>query len=259
MDLIFMMTDGLRPDAITEETTPNLMRFMAQGASTRQAQSVMPSITLPCHTSIFHSVPPTRHGISSNDWHAMARPVPGLIEQLNAGEKNSGFIYNWEQLRDLNRPGNLHSSFFKDVSDQLDGDEIIAEKAIEHIGLDEVDFLFVYWGTVDTAGHAYGWMSEGYLQQATFVDGLVGQVIEVVNDNTTVIIQSDHGGHDRSHGTEMPEDMTIPWMIAGPNVRKNYQIQGEVSLLDTAPTIAHIMGAKPARDWEGQIIHEVFE
>src|SRR2546425_7094759 len=30
---------------------------------------------------------------------------------------------------------------------------------------------------------------------------------------------SDHGGHGRSHGTEVGEDMRIPWVIAGPGVR----------------------------------------
>ena len=215
MQLIFMMTDGLRPDAITEETTPNLIQFMARGSYTRKAQSVMPSITLPCHTSIFHSVPPSRHGIQENVWHSMARPVPGLIEQLRVADKRCGFVYNWEQLRDLNRPGNLHHSFFSDTSYNLDGDKIICDKAIEQIKLNELDFMFVYWGTVDTAGHASGWMSDEYLKQATLVDSMIGNVLAELPDDTTVIIQSDHGGHERSHGTDMPEDMNIPWMIAG--------------------------------------------
>ena len=29
------------------------------------------------------------------------------------------------------------------------------------------------------------------------------------------VIGTDHGGHDRHHGTEMAEDMTIPWIISG--------------------------------------------
>ena len=32
-----------------------------------------------------------------------------------------------------------------------------------------------------------------------------------------VILTADHGGHDRIHGTELPEDMTIPVLMQGPD------------------------------------------
>src|SRR5690606_3322911 len=85
--VVFMMTDGLRPDAINQDNTPNLMNFKARGSSTFTASSIMPSVTLPCHTSIFHSVPSTRHGILDNEWKTMVRPVTGLVEQIFSNKK----------------------------------------------------------------------------------------------------------------------------------------------------------------------------
>ncbi len=111
---------------------------------------------------------------------------------------------------------------------------------------------------VDTAGHVYGWMSDGYLQQVADTDRLVGQLLDAVLPDSTVIIHADHGGHDRNHGTDAPEDMTIPWMIGGAGVRAGYQIERAVSLLDTAPTIAHILGITPPAAWEGSAVTEVF-
>jgi 4-hydroxy-3-polyprenylbenzoate decarboxylase len=35
-------------------------------------------------------------------------------------------------------------------------------------------------------------------------------------NNTCIIITSDHGGHDTTHGYNIPEDMIIPWIISGP-------------------------------------------
>ena len=104
------MLDGLRPEAISEANTPNLTQFMMSGAYTLRAQSVIPSITLPCHTSIFHSVPPSRHGITDNTWQPMPQPVTGLVEHLKASDKKSGFIYNWDILRDVCRPDQLFFS-----------------------------------------------------------------------------------------------------------------------------------------------------
>src|SRR5215510_7057378 len=163
--VIFIMLDGVRPDAITTANCPTLNSLRERGASTFQARSVMPSITLPCHTSIFHSVPPTRHGITSNDWRPMARPLPGLFDVASAAGKRCAFFYNWEELRDLGRPGSLEMSYFRDTDRQPDGDQIIAEEAVRYLAAAQPDFAFVYLGTVDSAGHHYGWMSEGYLAQ----------------------------------------------------------------------------------------------
>lgn len=258
-NVVFIMTDGLRPDAINQNNAPNLTELMVRGAYTLNARSIMPSSTLPCHTSIFHSVPSTRHGILVNEWKTMVRPVTGLVEQIAANNKRAGFIYNWERLRDLSRPEQSYFSFYINNSHELDGDDIITETAMRWIPKAVCDFWFVYFGTIDTAGHMFGWMEDGYIKQVSYVDRLIGKVLSVIDEDTTVILHSDHGGHDRTHGTESPEDMTIPYMIAGPDVKQNYEIQSEVTLLDTTPTIAHILDIPQHAHWEGHIINEAFD
>ena len=76
--VILIMIDGTRPDALDTARCPTLRGLMQRGASTMQAHSVMPSITLPCHMSIFHSVPPTRHGITArpNRRHVIGNESP---------------------------------------------------------------------------------------------------------------------------------------------------------------------------------------
>jgi arylsulfatase A-like enzyme len=104
----------------------------------------------------------------------------------------------------------------------------------------------------------YGWMSPQYLAQLERVDRQLGRVIDALPAGTAMIVQADHGGHERNHGTELPEDMTIPWIAAGPKIRSNYMIQSSVSLLDTAPTLARMLGLKPSSQWEGRCVDEVF-
>lgn len=146
MPVTFIMLDGVRPDAITTANCPTLNSIRERGASTMSARSVMPSITLPCHTSIFHSVPPTRHGITSNTFIPFARPLPGLVEVAKAGEKRVAFFYNWEQLRDLARPGNIHYSYFRNSAYDEDGDDESVAHASQFIQKEKPDFLFfIYW------------------------------------------------------------------------------------------------------------------
>jgi predicted AlkP superfamily pyrophosphatase or phosphodiesterase len=253
------MLDGVRPDALTIASCPTLTSFRERGASTMQARSVMPSITLPCHTSIFHSVPPTRHGITTNMFIPMARPLPGLVEVARAAEKRVALFYNWEQLRDLARPGNIHYSYFRDSAYQRDGDDGTIAEATRFIQQEKPDFAFIYIGTVDTVGDDYGWMSDEYLRQLDHIDSLLSSFFEVLPAEYTAIVHSDHGGHDRNHGTDSSEDMTIPWMAVGPNIKKDYKIQSQVSLLDTAPTVAKLLEIQPHREWEGRCVKEIFQ
>lgn len=254
-----IMTDGLRPDALAQVNTPHLQGLLARSAYTLAGRSVEPSLTLPCHMSIFHSVPPARHGIMTNHWQPMARPVPGLMEQAKAAERRCYFFHNWEPLRDLNRPESLHFVYYRDNCYTRDGDLEIAEEAARIIEREQPDFAFVYLGTIDVAGHVYGWMSDGYLRQIEHVDQAIGMVLSALGDGDTVLLQSDHGGHERIHGTTLAEDMTIPWMIAGPGIRRGYEIQEPVTLLDSAPTLAHLLQARTHQDWEGRCVQEVFE
>src|SRR6187397_1896731 len=90
---LFVMIDGLRPDALARIDCPTLTGLRTRGAAALAARSVMPSVTLPCHMSIFHSVPPTRHGVVTNEWQPMARPLPGLIDVAKAAGRRCAAIY----------------------------------------------------------------------------------------------------------------------------------------------------------------------
>ena len=72
----------------------------------------------------------------------------------------------------------------------------------------------------------------------------------ILND-TLFIVTADHGGHDRTHGTDMPEDMTIPLFIRGKEAEAGKKLE-EASILDIAPTVAKLLGVRKPRDWEGK-------
>ncbi len=258
--VVFIMIDGLRPDAIGPARMPTLASLRTRGSSTLRARSVMPSVTLPCHMSIFHSVPPTRHGITTNDFTPQVRPIPGLVERLRAADRRASFFYNWDPLRNLCLPEKLFSSFYREVYPPYNpqADQWVADTAAREISADRPDFAFVYLGGVDVEGHRFGWMSDEQLRQAELADAAVGTVLSALNDDTAVILHADHGGHERGHGTEMAEDMTIPWVAAGPGIKAGYEITGPVSLLDTTPTSARLIGIAPHHEWEGRAVEEIF-
>ena len=256
--VVLMAIDGLRPDAINSSVSPTLVGCIRAGASTLTGRSVEPSFTLPCFTSIFHAVPPSEHGVTSNEWHPMPDPVPGLIEVLSGAGLRCSAVYNWEQLRDVSRPGGLVHSYYENTNADPLGDRGMADRAVEIIGRAKSDFLFVYFGVVDSAGHEFGWMSDGYLEQVARTDAAAAHVLDALPDDSTVIILSDHGGHGFAHGTDSPEDMTVPLIVTGPSIRSGHSIAEPVSLLDVSPTITAVFGIDAEPEWQGRAIQEIF-
>lgn len=251
MRTLLILVDGMRPDSLTD--LPEAQKVIKKGASTMNARSVMPSVTLPCHISIFHSVDPSRHGTTTNTYAPQVRPIRGLCEVLRASRKSSAIFYSWEQLKDIARPSSLAFSYFKaghtfsyeKVNSQL------TDEAIKFLNENEIDFTFLYLALTDEVGHAHGWMSDEYMRamKLSWID--IDRIVSALPEDYTVIITADHGGHDRTHGTELPEDMTVPMVILGKDVDPELDLDG-VSIKDIAPTVVKLLGLESEPEWEGK-------
>lgn len=254
MKTILISVDGMRPDALSR--IPLAQELMQKASYTLQATTVMPSVTLPCHMSMFHSVDPGRHGTTTNTYMPQVRPINGLCEVLKMNDKTCAFFYNWEELKDLSRPDSL--AFATYCSGHCYGYEAANDRvtaaAISYLKQDSPDFLFLYLGYLDEAGHAHGWMSESYYEALENSWKNIGLVLDSLKEQTeeyTVIITSDHGGHDRTHGTDMQEDMTIPMFLYGKDFAAGQQI-ADANIKDIPPTVAALAGVVPAKEWEGK-------
>jgi predicted AlkP superfamily pyrophosphatase or phosphodiesterase len=253
---VLISVDGMRPDGMQQAHTPTIDRLAAAGATTMRARSVMPSVTLPCHTSMFRGVDVARHGITTNLFMPLARPVPSLFDVAHAAELRVGSFYNWGQLRDLSDPSSLDVDYMIQESHFPDGDGHVADAVVEHVARRPFDFLFVYLGFTDTTGHDHGWMTEPYIDAISTADACIGRILEALNadgEEPVVLVTSDHGGHERCHGTDTEEDMTIPWVLAGPGI-PHCELNGDVSIVDVAPTLAALMGLPAPREWDGKAV-----
>lgn len=249
---VLFLVDGMRPDGMMMAHTPAIDRLRADGAHTLTAQTVMPSISLPCHMSLFHGVPPTRHGITTNVYVPQVRPVPGLFDVLQQAGLITAAFYNWEELRDLGRPGALNVSFMVQTSyeDEIT-DTAVTGMAAGWLGENPFHFAFVYLGGTDMAGHRYGWMSPGYLKAIAHADRCIGRIVSSLPEGSTVLVTSDHGGHDQTHGTDSPEDMTTPMILWGPGIPAGSAIHKGAQITDIAPTITDYFGVAAPAEWIG--------
>ena len=252
--VIIMSIDGMRPDGLKACGNEYLSTLMAECSYTFDARSMNPSITLPCHMSIFYGIEPMRHGIISNTFVPQVHNVKGLFEKISAYGGVNAIFYGWEPLRNVAPPESCKFATYINAYTDESVDTILTDAAIKLIDEKKPDFVFLYQvDTDEKGGHDNGWMTDAYLNRISIAIDNARRVIERFGDEYTIIITADHGGHDRMHGTQMPEDMTIPMFFRGKSFEKGKELSG-VTLLDIAPTVAKVMDFPCEKEWDGKAI-----
>lgn len=249
--VVLVLVDGMRPDGMLACGHPFVQKLLENSTYALDAQTVWPSVTLPCHTSLFYGIEPYMHGITTNTFTYLPKPVNSLFDQLKQEKKKCAMFYTWEELRDMCHPGSLHHSTLVNIYNNEHSDDKITDEAMTYIQAEQPDFLFLYLGEVDSfGGHDFGWMGKEYLEYVNSAIANIERVFHALPEGYTLMVCADHGGHDRVHGHPIPEDMTIPVIFCGPRFEKNKVISG-VSIMDIAPTVAKLLDVPAAREWLG--------
>jgi predicted AlkP superfamily pyrophosphatase or phosphodiesterase len=251
-----LSVDGLRADALATTELPNLRGLVLRGAHTYSARSVTPSETLPGHASMLSGADPSVHRITS-DWNDY-RPemgfiaVPTAFSVARAAGLRTVMVVGKRKLQHLAAPGTVDSFVLAER-----GDADVANEAIVQAGTG-FDLLFVHFPDVDIAGHAEGWMSPAYLGKLALVDDAVGRLLRALPPQTTVILTADHGGKDHTHGRDIAENTTVPWVVAGPRVTRRGELTSRVKQTDTAATALWVLGLSLPEGCAGEVVLEPF-
>ena len=253
--VILISIDGLRPDGALQCGNPYVQELMKMGSYCLNARTVFPSSTMPCHMSMFYSMPPEKHG-TMELYEPPKEKLYGIFEQLQAHQKDRVMYTGWEPLRELSRPISLNAMTYIDsyssVRANVEPDTELTTRMIQYEYNPPADFIFLHLGMPDCKGHRIGWMSDEYLEKVSIAFDNVKRVIDAMGDRYTIIITSDHGGHDTCHGTLKDEDMTIPVFCVGPEFPAGKEITEPVSIMDIPPTIFDVMNVPPHESWEGK-------
>ncbi|MEW6404911.1 MAG: alkaline phosphatase family protein [Chloroflexota bacterium] len=264
--VLIVSFDGLRPDAIEKAPMNNLIEFMQSSAYTLNAQTIFPSTTLPSHSSMLLGTCVARHHVIWDEYlpvNGFARGVD-LFDLAHAASLRTVMIVGKEKLRQISEPSStdiFEAYDFTGLKTHEMAEERITPRAVEEI---EAGFglMFVHFPSADLVGHKEGWMSIQQLSTLRKADVFFGELLTALDENelrasTLIIVSSDHGGHDTTHGLDVPEDMTIPWIISGPGIRP-MQLTTDVQTMDTAVTVAHALRLPIPSEWQGRLVTEAF-
>ncbi|MBI3152982.1 MAG: alkaline phosphatase family protein [Chloroflexi bacterium] len=264
VDRVLIVTfDGLRPDAIAAANMVNVMSLMQSGAYTLNARTIIPSLTLPAHASMFVGTCPAKHIVRWNEYVPENGFALGtdIFDLAHAAGMRTVMVVGKEKLRQVTEPASTDFFAFVDKTDKIKDETSVLRLALEQAS-EDFDLMFVHFAEGDLEGHANGWMSREQLEVYGREDKGFGQLLQVLKDNgryegTMVIVTSDHGGHETTHGTDLPEDMTVPWIISGPRILPG-ELSTQVHIMDTAATIAFALGLPLPPEWDGVPVYEAF-
>ena len=262
--VVVISIDGLRPDAIAAAGASNLQRMMREGAYSLRAQTILPSRTLPSHTSMMTGVSPEVHGITWNDEQVEAQGrvrVATMFDMADSAHLHTAAFFGKAKFRHL-----IHG----DAPDEVEaprGLEVvmaprITQDVVHYLRFRKPDLLFVHLPDPDIAGHSAGWMSLPYRWAVRRADAAVEQIrraaVRAFDGDVVIIVTADHGGHGRDHGTEADTDVLIPWIVWGPGVEAG-RIAERIDTYDTAATALWILGVPVPARWEGRPVATAFQ
>jgi predicted AlkP superfamily pyrophosphatase or phosphodiesterase len=223
---------------------------MAEGSYTLSATTILPSRTLPSHTSMLTGTEPAQHGVTWNDEeleeHGYVATPTIFATAKHAGLHTAAF-FSKSKFQHLAVPGTL--DYFqapggwpgKWLAQRTIGD---VERYLRHAS---PNLLFVHIAEPDLAGHMTGWMSAPYGWAVQEADAAVGRLLGLADRSFghggyTVLLTSDHGGHGRDHGSDDPRDVTIPWVAWGEGVAAGEVLPAGIRTMDTAATALWLLG-----------------
>ena len=266
--------DGLRGDGIPNCDTPHIDRLMKKGlgkgyrcAYTFVAHTIKDAAPSSGanHTSIMTGVTAKKHKVTTNGnvgkgdhktWpHYLKR-----LEGMNA-DLNTVYLVSWGT--DLEVPSGADMIFQAK-------DNVITPRAVGVLNGSysdanwkkgrDVDALFFFLDDVDHAGHSHGFdvRQDHYQKEVKDIDRQVGLLVKAIkgrkdfkNEDWEIVLTSDHGGRNTSHGIFAADNYTIPFIVVSKGVKAG-EIKGDAGNKDAAVTALKHMGYQLPGNLDGE-------
>lgn len=268
-NVVLVTIDTLRADRLGSyghdgAQTPHLDGLASGGIRFDQAIAPVP-LTQPSHTSIMTAVNPPEHGVRDNGSTALDTGLPTLARSLQAAGYDTGaFVGAYV----------LHSRWgladgFAEYGDTFDYDDsplperrgdAVVDEATAWLRRDRDEPFFCWIHLYDphspyAAPEPYRsrFGNRPYDGEVAYADAQVGRLLETlselgVDDDTVVLVTSDHGEGLDDHGETghglflYDTTQRVPLILRLPDGRGAGEVVGEqVRLIDVAPTLLELL------------------
>lgn len=252
---------------------PTLRRLMAEGASTLQNRSILPSSSACNWASMFMGAGPELHGYT--EWGSRVPELPSRVVNADnrfpnifglyrdkAPQAEIGYIYEWDGMNYL--VDTLAMSFRKHAPMGEENPKGCTSVAVEYIKEKKPNLCAIIYDQPDGAGHGKGWSSPEYFAMINHLDSCLAEVVGAVEeagmmDETVIMVVSDHGGIETGHGGKTMNEMQTPIVFYGKNIKKGFTLPESTMVYDIAGTVAYMLDVEQPQVWIARPIRSVFQ
>jgi len=263
--VVLVSIEGLRADAIAQWQPPTLSALLASGATWSDARTILPTLTVPAHLSMWSGQGPDAHGVANDTLRftpEMANLDPLFRSAGRRGRASAAFLSDEGPLGGFGDLLRCRLAFgFDSLTFGAPDAGVLAALAAPALIDPALDLVFVHFPDPDLAGHTFGFTSAEYGASVLDADRALATLVETMDFETTLlIVTAPHGGGgafgEQLHGSGADADVLIPLILRGPGV-----IAGErtvASVLDVAPTALWALGLAPPARYEGRVLLDGF-
>lgn len=264
--------DQGNPTLILTNNLPTLHQMASEGARTWEAYTIVPSLTLPSHTSMLTGVGIQKHQIRWNDYQPTNGfvKVPTVFSLAKARGLKTAMFVGKEKFKHLELPGTIDMLVWPQPDDDA---KSVAKAFAAEFGKSKPNLTFIHFRDPDTVGHATGAYSPEKVQALKDCDEALTTIKEAVAaagvlEQSVFILTADHGAHDTknkegktvgTHGDARPEDVLIPWVAWGKGVKKDFTITAPVLQYDTAATALWLLKVPLPEHFWGRPVTSAFK
>ncbi|MEI6970588.1 MAG: alkaline phosphatase family protein [bacterium] len=283
-------TGAVRPVSSFSRKTKAVWNILNQEGKTCHVVGWWPS----------HPVEPLRGSMVSNHFQTPTAPLgkpwplpPGAVHPQDVAESLAGLRIHPNELEgDMLRDFVPRAPEIDQATDKrlLSLAKIVAESASIHAAATKIlstrrdwDFAAVYYDAIDHFSHGFmryhpprlNWVSQSDFDMYSsvlgggyvFHDSMLGVLLALAGEDTTVILISDHGFHpDALRPESLPNEPAGPaaehrpfgiFVAAGPGLRED-ELLYSASVLDIAPTVLSLFDLPIGRDMDGRALTAIY-
>lgn len=260
------------PDLIQRSPMPTFHQMAAEGAHDWNAYTIVPSLTLPAHTSMLTGVGPQVHQVLWNGYETNRGivKVPTIFSLAKQHGLVTAMFVGKEKFEHLLLPGSVDAFVWPQPEDDA---KAVAKVFAEKVGTLKPNLCFIHFRDPDTAGHAHGGASPEKIQALADCDAALKTIKDAIaaaglTSTSVIILTADHGSHDikdkdgntrGTHGSAETPDVTIPWVAWGKGVKKDFTITAPVVQYDTAATALWLLNVPLPENFWGRPVTSAFE
>lgn len=271
--VILIALDGWGAYSVPKADIPNIKNMMDNGCYTLHKRSVLPSSSAINWASMFMGAGTELHGYTQ--WGSRTPELPSRVVNQHGifptifqimrdqnPKAEIGCLYEWEGIKYL--IDTLSLSHHALVKEYKKNPSALCEMSVRYIKEKRPVFLAICFDQLDHIGHQAGHDTPEYYKKLNELDQYIGRIVEAVNEvgmleDTIFMLTSDHGGIGTKHGGITLQEVEIPFIIAGKNIRKGGEFNESMMQFDTASTIAYVFGLKQPQVWIGRPMKQVFK